>query len=105
MSDADHPDIEALVDEVESLREENQRLRSLLGLDQPTRQNAADPWEPSLYPTRKCRTFGPAGPEGRVQRWRCPEPPRGPSGVEVAAMRTPEVMVDMPTHGVAGANG
>lgn len=51
MGDSDGPGTEELRDEIESLRAENLRLRSLLGLDQQTRQNEADPWEPSLFPT------------------------------------------------------
>ncbi len=42
-------DIEALVDEVHALRAENQRLRSLLGLDEPSRHEVAAPWEPTLF--------------------------------------------------------
>ena len=49
MSDTGPEDIEALVDEVTALRVENQRLRSLLGLDEPSRLEVTDPWEPTLF--------------------------------------------------------
>ena len=49
MSDTEPEDIEALVDEVVALRVENQRLRSLLGLDEPSRLEVTDPWEPTLF--------------------------------------------------------
>jgi hypothetical protein len=47
MSDADLPESEGLLGEVEALRAENARLRSLLGLDEPARRNGIEPWEPS----------------------------------------------------------
>jgi hypothetical protein len=50
MSDADLPESEGLLGEVEALRAENARLRSLLGLDEPARRNGIEPWEPSLFP-------------------------------------------------------
>ena len=49
MSDTEPEDIEALVDEVLALRAENQRLRSLLGLDEPSRHEVTEPWEPTLF--------------------------------------------------------
>jgi hypothetical protein len=49
MSDMESRDVEALVDELLALRAENQRLRSLLGLDRPSRQQATEPWEPRLF--------------------------------------------------------
>jgi hypothetical protein len=49
MSDAEPEDIEALVDEVLTLRVENQRLRSLLGLDEPSRHEVTEPGEPTLF--------------------------------------------------------
>lgn len=49
MSDIGPVDIKALVDEVHALRAENQRLRSLLGLDEPSRAEVAASWEPTLF--------------------------------------------------------
>ena len=49
MSDMGPEDIEALVDEIHALRAENQRLRSLLGLDEPSRHEVTEPWEPTLF--------------------------------------------------------
>jgi hypothetical protein len=49
MSDMGPEDIEALVDEVLALRGENQRLRSLLGLDELSRHEVTEPWEPTLF--------------------------------------------------------
>jgi hypothetical protein len=49
MSDMGPEDIGALVDEVLALRVENQRLRSLLGLDEPNRHEVTEPWEPTLF--------------------------------------------------------
>jgi superfamily II DNA or RNA helicase len=49
MSDMRPDDIGALVDEVIALRAENQRLRSLLGLDEPSRHEVTAPWEPTLF--------------------------------------------------------
>ncbi len=49
MSDTEPEDIEALVDEVLALRVENQRLRSLLRLDEPSRLEVTDPWKPTLF--------------------------------------------------------
>lgn len=49
MSEAEPQDVRALIEEVHTLRAENQRLRSLLGLDQPSRQQPAQPWEPTLF--------------------------------------------------------
>jgi superfamily II DNA or RNA helicase len=49
MSDVESKDVEPLLDELVALRAENQRLRSLLGLDQPSRQQATEPWEPRLF--------------------------------------------------------
>jgi superfamily II DNA or RNA helicase len=43
------PGDEALVDEVRALRAENERLRSLLGLEEPSRHEVAQPWEPTLF--------------------------------------------------------
>lgn len=43
MSDMGPEDIGALVDEVLALRVENQRLRSLLGLDEPNRHEITEP--------------------------------------------------------------
>ena len=40
MGDAKPENIDALVDEILALRVENQRLRSLLGLDEPSRTEA-----------------------------------------------------------------
>jgi hypothetical protein len=50
MSNADLPESEGLLGEVEALRAENARPRSLLGLDAPARRNGIEPWEPSLFP-------------------------------------------------------
>ena len=49
MNDVGPPEIEALIDEVHALRAENQRLRSLLGLDQASRHQVTQPWEPTLF--------------------------------------------------------
>ena len=49
MNDMEPENIEALIDEVHALRAENQRLRSLLGLDQPSRHQVTQPWEPTLF--------------------------------------------------------
>ena len=49
MNDIGPQDIEALIDEVLALRAENQRLRSLLGLDQASRHQVTQPWEPTLF--------------------------------------------------------
>ena len=49
MSETRPENIEALVDEVRVLRAENQRLRSLLGLDEPSRTQVTEPWEPTLF--------------------------------------------------------
>jgi hypothetical protein len=49
MSDMAPEDVEALIDEVLALWLENQRLRSLLGLDEPGRHEATKPWEPTLF--------------------------------------------------------
>ena len=49
MGDTKPANIDALVDEVLALRVENQRLRSLLGLDEPSRHEATEPWEPTLF--------------------------------------------------------
>ena len=49
MSEMGPEDIEALVDEVHALRAENQRLRSLLGLDEASRHEVTAPWEPTLF--------------------------------------------------------
>jgi superfamily II DNA or RNA helicase len=49
MSDMRPEDIEALVDEVLALRVENERLRSLMGLDEPSRHEITEPWEPTLF--------------------------------------------------------
>ena len=49
MSDNEPPEIEALIDEVHALRTENERLRSLLGLDQASRHKVTQPWEPTLF--------------------------------------------------------
>lgn len=43
MSDMGPEDIGALVDEILALRVENQRLRSLLGLDEPNRHEVTEP--------------------------------------------------------------
>ena len=50
VSDADSSESEGPLSEVEELRAENARLRSLLGLDQPSRREDLEPWEPSLLP-------------------------------------------------------
>ncbi|MGP0031562.1 MAG: TOTE conflict system archaeo-eukaryotic primase domain-containing protein [Acidimicrobiales bacterium] len=49
MTDSADPRVQALEAEVQGLRAENDRLRSLLGLDQPSRQQTAEPWEPTLF--------------------------------------------------------
>src|SRR5665213_1091087 len=50
VSDAGPSESEGPLSEVEELRAENARLRSLLGLDQPSRRKEIEPWEPSLFP-------------------------------------------------------
>lgn len=42
-------DLEVAVQEIKTLRAENARLRSLIGLDRPTLQDTAVAWEPSLF--------------------------------------------------------
>ena len=49
MNDMGPPENDALIDEIDALRSENQRLRSLLGLDQPSRHQITQPWEPTLF--------------------------------------------------------
>src|ERR1700691_2402763 len=56
MSGTEPEDIEALVDEVLALRVENQRLRSLLGLDEPSRLEAPTRGSPPCSSTRTGRT-------------------------------------------------
>lgn len=49
MTDSGDSAVQALETEVRALRTENDRLRSLLGLDQPSRQQTTQPWEPTLF--------------------------------------------------------
>jgi hypothetical protein len=49
MHDLEPPENDALIDEIHALRSENQRLRSLLGLDQASRRQVTQPWEPTLF--------------------------------------------------------
>ena len=49
MNDMGPPENDALIDEIHALRAENQRLRSLLGLDQASRHEVTQPWEPTLF--------------------------------------------------------
>jgi hypothetical protein len=49
MNDVGPPENDALIYEVQALRAENQRLRALLGLDQPSRHQITHPWEPTLF--------------------------------------------------------
>ena len=49
MHDLEPPENDALIDEINALRSENQRLRSLLGLDQESRHHVTQPWEPTLF--------------------------------------------------------
>jgi hypothetical protein len=49
MNDMGPPENDALMDEIHALRTENQRLRSLLGLDQASRNKVTQPWEPTLF--------------------------------------------------------
>jgi hypothetical protein len=44
------PEIDALIEEIDALRAENQHLRSLLGLDKASRHQVTQPWEPTLFP-------------------------------------------------------
>ncbi len=49
MHDLEPPGNDALIDEIHALRSENERLRSLLGLDQASRHQVIQPWEPTLF--------------------------------------------------------
>jgi superfamily II DNA or RNA helicase len=49
VTDSDGSKVKALESEIQALTAENERLRSLLGLDQPSRQQSAQPWEPTLF--------------------------------------------------------
>jgi superfamily II DNA or RNA helicase len=49
MNDMGPPENDALIEEIQALRSENQRLRSLLGLDQASRHQITQPWEPTLF--------------------------------------------------------
>jgi hypothetical protein len=49
MNDMGPPENDALIDEIHALRAENQRLRSLLGLDQASRHHVTQPWDPTLF--------------------------------------------------------
>ena len=49
MNDMGPPENDALIGEIQALRSENQRLRSLLGLDQASRHQITQPWEPTLF--------------------------------------------------------
>lgn len=49
MHDLEPPENDALIEEIQALRSVNQHLRSLLGLDQASRQQATQPWEPTLF--------------------------------------------------------
>ena len=49
MTDSGDPCVQSLEAEIQTLRAENDRLRSLLGLDQPNRQQTTQPWEPTLF--------------------------------------------------------
>ena len=49
VSEAESEEVRSLMEEVRALRAENERLRSLLGLDRPDRGQAAQPWEPTLF--------------------------------------------------------
>jgi hypothetical protein len=49
VTDSGDSEVQALEGEVQALRTENDRLRSLLGLDQPSRQQTAQLWEPTLF--------------------------------------------------------
>jgi len=52
MHDLEPPGNDALIDEIHALRSENQRLGSLLGLDQASRHQVTQPWERRCSPTR-----------------------------------------------------
>jgi regulator of replication initiation timing len=56
MGDMEPEEIKALVDEFHALQVENQRLRSLLGLDEPSRHEVTEPWNPLCSSTRTRRT-------------------------------------------------
>lgn len=49
MHDLEPPEKDALIEEIQALRSENHRLRSLLGLDQESRHEVTQPWEPTLF--------------------------------------------------------
>ncbi len=72
MSERDSPKPDELHLELETLRAENRRLRSLLGLDSPERAAAVPPstpaWEPTLFPDPK-----PSGGRGSVDGHSPPE--------------------------------
>ena len=86
MSDMEPEDIEALVDEVHALRAENQRLRSLLGLDEPSRHEVAAPGSPPCSLTRTGRTSRVTSV--RIRRLK-PRSPSSASYSPVARMYTP----------------
>ena len=81
-------DIEALVDEVHALRAENQRLRSLLGLDEPSRRESPHPGSPPCSLTRTGRTSRVTSV--RIRRLK-PRSPCSDSYSPVARMCTPFV--------------
>ena len=95
MSDTEPEDTEALVDEVLALRAENQRLRSLLGFDEPSRHEVTEPWEPTLFVESAGRTS--KATSTRTRRLR----PRSPC----SASFLPAVRMCTPTAGRARRTG
>jgi superfamily II DNA or RNA helicase len=58
MSDSYLQSAEELLEEVEALRAENQRLRDLLGLDLPSRRQTPEPWDSTLFVEGNDRAIG-----------------------------------------------
>jgi hypothetical protein len=75
MGDMEPEEIKALVDEFHALQVENQRLRSLLGLDEPSRHEVTEPWKPTLFVDSEPQDLkgdvnGSSRPEAKVALFR-----------------------------------